>query len=133
MAPPGVSWLKTSRYRVALVALGLVLALDVGRSIFARLGYAHPTSIWQPDPAVYADLAWPPGSDLGAGAQAYRGAAPYPPDWSEPGPGPDPVHQQGLRHLPRQRRPGADGAERRERVPRRVARSHGPVDVPGRQ
>jgi mono/diheme cytochrome c family protein len=72
MAPPGVSWLKTSRYRVALVALGLVLALDVGRSIFARLGYAHPTSIWQPDPAVYADLAWPPGSDLGPGAPLGR-------------------------------------------------------------
>ena len=31
---------------------------------FARLGYAHPASTWQPDPSVYADIAWPPGADL---------------------------------------------------------------------
>ena len=30
--------------------------LDLGRSIFARVGYARPLSIWQPDPQVYADL-----------------------------------------------------------------------------
>jgi mono/diheme cytochrome c family protein len=54
-----------SRGRVVLLALGLLLALDVGRSIFARLGYARPTSTWQPDPAVYADLTWPPGADVG--------------------------------------------------------------------
>ncbi|HEV2752167.1 MAG TPA: c-type cytochrome [Gemmatimonadales bacterium] len=60
-----MSWLFGSRRRVCVSALGLLLALDVGRSIFARLGYAHPTSTWQPDPAVYADLTWPPGADLG--------------------------------------------------------------------
>jgi cytochrome c oxidase cbb3-type subunit 2 len=65
MAPPELSSFLASRRRVALGALALLLVVDVGRSIFARVGYAHPTSIWQPDPAVYADLAWPPGADLG--------------------------------------------------------------------
>ncbi|HVH08954.1 MAG TPA: c-type cytochrome, partial [Gemmatimonadales bacterium] len=67
--------LFTSRRSVAVLALGLLVALDIGRSIFARLGYARPTLAWQPDPAVYADLAWPPGADLGAaeplGRQVY--------------------------------------------------------------
>jgi cytochrome c oxidase cbb3-type subunit 2 len=65
MAPPELSSFLASRRRVALGALALLLVVDVGRSIFARVGYAHPTSIWQPDPAVYADLAWPPGANLG--------------------------------------------------------------------
>lgn len=57
-------WLLASRARVFLAALVLLLALDIGRSLLARLGYARPTSIWQPDRAVYADLTWPPGADL---------------------------------------------------------------------
>ncbi len=59
--------LFASRRRVVFLALALLLALDIGRSIFARLGYARPTSTWQPDPGVYADLTWPPppGADLG--------------------------------------------------------------------
>src|SRR3989475_7405426 len=61
-----MSRLLASRRRVFVSALGLLLALDVGRSILARLGYAHPTATWQPDPAVYADLTWPPGADLAA-------------------------------------------------------------------
>jgi mono/diheme cytochrome c family protein len=32
------------------------------------VGYAQPVQTWQPDPKVYADIAWPPGSDLPAGA-----------------------------------------------------------------
>src|SRR5258708_18480043 len=67
-----MSWLPASRRRVVLVGLPLLLVLDVGRSIFARLGYANPTAIWQPDRAVYADLAWPPGSDLAPGAPLGR-------------------------------------------------------------
>ena len=59
-----MSWLLASRRRVFLVALGVLVALDLGRSIFARLGYARPTSTWQPDPGLYADLTWPPGADL---------------------------------------------------------------------
>src|SRR5437016_13694247 len=61
-----MSRLLASRRRVFVSALGLLLALDVGRSSLGRLGYAHPTATWQPDPAVYADLTWPPGADLAA-------------------------------------------------------------------
>src|SRR2546422_9317059 len=61
-----MSWLLASRRRVFFAALSLLLVLDVGRSTLARLGYAHPTAMWQPDPAVYADLTWPPGADLAA-------------------------------------------------------------------
>src|SRR5437879_7833963 len=61
----GMLGLLATRRRVVLLAVGLLLALDVGRSIFARLGYARPTSTWQPDPTVYVDLTWPPGADLG--------------------------------------------------------------------
>ena len=63
-ATPWCALLLASRRRVALVALALLLVLDLGRSLFARFGYARPTSTWQPDPAVYADLTWPPGADL---------------------------------------------------------------------
>lgn len=50
---------------MVVAAIALVLALDAGRSAFARLGYAHPTATWQPDPTTYADLTWPPGANLG--------------------------------------------------------------------
>src|SRR5712692_3535137 len=72
MTLSGVSWVLASRRRVLLGGLALLLVLDVGRSIFARLGYADPTSVWQPEPAVYADLAWPPGSDLTPGRPLGR-------------------------------------------------------------
>jgi mono/diheme cytochrome c family protein len=32
--------------------------------MYARVGYAEPTEVWQPDPAVYADLTWPPVINL---------------------------------------------------------------------
>lgn len=60
-----MNWLLASRGRVFLSTLALLLVLDLGRSIYARWAYARPTSTWQPDPAVYADLTWPPGADLG--------------------------------------------------------------------
>ncbi len=63
-----IGWLLASRRRVVLLTLGLLVLLDVGRSVYARLGYARPFQVWQPEPAVYADLAWPPGSDLPASA-----------------------------------------------------------------
>jgi mono/diheme cytochrome c family protein len=56
--------LLRSRWRVLLIAISLLLLLDLGRSMYARVGYAKPTEVWQPDPAVYADLTWPPGADL---------------------------------------------------------------------
>ena len=57
-----------SRRRVVLVTVGVLLALDVGRSLWARGGYARPVEPWQPEVRVYADLAWPPGVDLPADA-----------------------------------------------------------------
>jgi len=61
-----------SRRRVVLIAVAVLLVLDVGRSVYARLGDARPTEVWQPAPEVYADLAWPPGSDVAASASPGR-------------------------------------------------------------
>jgi hypothetical protein len=63
-----VRWVLGARVRVALVTVSLLLALDVGRSLWARVGYARPREVWQPDARVYADLTWPPGGDLPADA-----------------------------------------------------------------
>ena len=38
-----------------------------GRSINAHFGFSEPPELWQPDPALYANLIWPPGSDLPTG------------------------------------------------------------------
>ena len=46
------------------MTVGLLLLLDVGRSINARIGFSEPPELWQPDPKVYANLKWPPGVDL---------------------------------------------------------------------
>src|SRR5438045_5302771 len=54
------------RARLLLLTGGVLLALDLGRSYYARVGYAHPSEVWQPNPALYADLAWPPGADIGS-------------------------------------------------------------------
>ena len=54
-----------TRLRVVLLCSSLVLALDAGRSYYARVGYAHPSETWEPNAAVYADLTWPPGNDVG--------------------------------------------------------------------
>lgn len=61
-----------SRRRVVLIAVAFLLVLDLGRSLHARLGHARPTELWQPAPEVYADLAWPPGSDVPASAPPGR-------------------------------------------------------------
>jgi hypothetical protein len=53
------------RVRIALLGVVVLLALDGGRSYYARTGYARPSETWQPDPSVYADLTWPPGADVG--------------------------------------------------------------------
>lgn len=57
---------------MVLVTVAALLALDIGRSIYARRAYATPTYLWQPDPSLYADLSWPPGADLPADAPAGR-------------------------------------------------------------
>jgi mono/diheme cytochrome c family protein len=61
-----------SRGRVVLLGLAVLLMLDIGRSVYARVGHARPTDLWQPAPEVYADLAWPPGSDVPASASPGR-------------------------------------------------------------
>ena len=61
-------WLLRSRLGVVLVFGVLLLALDVGRSIWARVGLARPSAEYRPNPAQYADLTWPPGADLDPGA-----------------------------------------------------------------
>src|SRR5262245_51774482 len=69
------SWMRGligSRRRVVLMTIGVLLALDVGRSLWARVGYARPVEAWQPEAHVYADLAWPPGVDLPADAPLGR-------------------------------------------------------------
>jgi mono/diheme cytochrome c family protein len=52
-----------SRRRVAVVTVSLLVLLDVGRSVYSRIGFAAPTEYWEPDPKVYANLTWPPGAD----------------------------------------------------------------------
>ena len=54
-----------SRLGVTLVFGAVLLALDVGRSIWARVALEFPSAVYRPDPARYADLTWPPGANLG--------------------------------------------------------------------
>ncbi len=61
-----------SRRRVVLAAVAVLLVLDGGRSLYARLGYAHPTERWQAASEQYAAIAWPPGSDVPASADPGR-------------------------------------------------------------
>lgn len=67
-----VTALLASRARVALIVGATLLMLDVGRSVYARLGHASPTELWQPSGDAYADIAWPPGSDVPATAPPGR-------------------------------------------------------------
>jgi mono/diheme cytochrome c family protein len=57
-------WILTNRCRALLAVVLLLLALDLSRSLYARVGYSQPTEAWQPDPKLYADIVWPPGSEL---------------------------------------------------------------------
>ncbi len=63
-----MSWLLATRARVLLLSVLVLAALDVARSIYARIAYSEPTSRWEPDPSDYANLTWPPGSDVKADA-----------------------------------------------------------------
>lgn len=56
--------LLISRRRVLLVTLGLLLMLDLCRSLYARVGYDQAFENWRPDQTVAAELTWPPGADL---------------------------------------------------------------------
>jgi mono/diheme cytochrome c family protein len=55
-----------SRWGVICTFGAVLLALDVGRSIWARVGLESPTSEYRPDRARYSDLSWPPGANLAA-------------------------------------------------------------------
>jgi mono/diheme cytochrome c family protein len=84
--------IPVTRARVVLCGLAVLLVLDAGRSYYARVGYAHPSEAWQPDPAIYADLMWPPGTDgrpdlpLGQRVYARRCAVCHGPDGRGNGP-----------------------------------------------
>ena len=54
-----------SRLVVIVVFGAALLALDVGRSIWARVALASPSADYRPDPERFADLTWPPGAHLG--------------------------------------------------------------------
>ncbi len=58
---------RTVPCRILWMCLGLLVILDMTRSLYARIGYAQPTELWQPEPHIYADLTWPPGSDIPPG------------------------------------------------------------------
>src|SRR5262249_34534191 len=57
-------WSAMSRARLVILTVIVFLVLDLGRSYYARVGYEHPSETWQPDPAVFADLTWPPAADV---------------------------------------------------------------------
>ena len=59
-----MNWILCKRSRVILLIVVLLLLLDVGRSFNARIGFSEPPELWQPDPAVYANMTWPPGANL---------------------------------------------------------------------
>jgi mono/diheme cytochrome c family protein len=67
-----VVWSRYSRSRRALVftVVIVLLVLDVARSVYARVGYAQPTELWQPNPTFYGDLAWLPTANVPPGASA---------------------------------------------------------------
>ena len=48
-----------SRRRIVVATLCLLGVLDLGRSMFARIGYAEPAEPWQMAP--YEAMSWPPG------------------------------------------------------------------------
>jgi len=56
-----------SRLGVILIFGAVLLVLDVGRSIWARVALESPSTEYRPDPAQYADLTWPPGAQLDRG------------------------------------------------------------------
>lgn len=55
-----MDWLLASRRRVVLITIGILLLLDLGRSVYARVGYAEPAESWQEAP--YEAIVWPPGA-----------------------------------------------------------------------
>jgi cytochrome c oxidase cbb3-type subunit 2 len=61
-----------SRRDVALTAFFLLLALDAARSAVGHFGYLAPVAVWRPDPQAYADMTWPPATNVPAGATSAQ-------------------------------------------------------------
>lgn len=59
---------RLSRLRIIFITIVLLGLLDVGRSLYARQGYAAPTQLWEPSPAAAVNLRWPPGAGVPPGA-----------------------------------------------------------------
>jgi mono/diheme cytochrome c family protein len=81
-----------SRWGIILFFGALLLALDVARSVWARVALEVPTAEYRPNPSQYADLTWPPGAHLnqdtplGARVFAQRCAVCHGPDGKGNGP-----------------------------------------------
>lgn len=58
------------RRRILFFLVAVLLALDAGRSLYARFGAAQPTTRHAADPQYARPIKWPPGSDLPANASA---------------------------------------------------------------
>ncbi|GIL15368.1 MAG: hypothetical protein BroJett039_05410 [Chloroflexota bacterium] len=58
----------SSRRNILLTMLGLLLVLDLARSVYVRVGYASAGPEWQPPHDYAVGIAYPPGSDLPADA-----------------------------------------------------------------
>jgi mono/diheme cytochrome c family protein len=57
-----------SRRVVVISTVLLLIAFDAARSVIGHVGYQTPVSMWHPDPEVYADMSWPPSSNVPANA-----------------------------------------------------------------
>jgi hypothetical protein len=69
--PARFRFAQLKRSHVAVTTIALLLVLDIGRSINARVGYTAPVSQWRPSPSNYAESHV--ASRSGPGAQyAYR-------------------------------------------------------------
>ena len=67
--------MTAARRRILIIMIVLLGLVDLGRSLYARVGSATATRLWSPDPAYARPIAWPPGSDLASdapvGARVY--------------------------------------------------------------
>ncbi len=63
-----MAWLLNSRRRVFFVALVLLLILDLGRSLYARVAYNTPSETWQGEPYDLKLAVWPPANNVSADA-----------------------------------------------------------------
>ena len=58
------------RRRIVLWLIAVLLMLDAGRSLYARIGAAHPTTLRAVAAEYARPIKWPPGSELPANASA---------------------------------------------------------------